>query len=149
MNLTPSHTWTLNITKQLLGWKSKAFEPVRNGQIYEYWQNPARHNPVHDKGTHLPRLRCLENLLHSCQHKKVMHAAIDLKKRLLKVEDWVLRVHQWHCAELSKPSMSSQPALKQHIFCCHQLCPNLKRRSGSAGFMQPCDHQPKLNLRTR
>lgn len=80
MNPTPSHTWTLNITKQLLGWKSKAFEPVRNGQIYEYRQNPARHNPVRDKGTRLPRLRCLENLLHSCQHKKVMHAAIDLKR---------------------------------------------------------------------
>lgn len=48
----------------------------------EYRQNPARHHPVCDEGTHLPRLRCLENRLHSCPHKKVMHAAIDLKRRL-------------------------------------------------------------------
>lgn len=65
--------------------KVKAFRTCQKwAQTYEHWQNPARHNPVCDKGTNLPRLGYLENKLHSCQHKKVSQVPIDFKEETVK-----------------------------------------------------------------
>lgn len=110
-------------------------------QIDEYWQKPLqdttqcviKKKKIINKVPHLARLRCLENTLHSRQHPKVQQAAIDLKRRALKVEGWALRVH--HCAELQSLRVITTCPQAAHFL----LSPTV---SSFEETEQPCNHQP-------
>lgn len=82
---TRTHTQMLNITEQLLAWKSKPFKTVRNGRKqYESLKNPARYNPVCNEAAHLPTLGCVENLPHWCRHTKSDACSYKLQEETVK-----------------------------------------------------------------